>query len=88
MPPKKGEARGHWKVRITLQDGTRPWFHLDPSWTEQRARAKGREWSDRARREGIVWGGPAPVPRATSASRATAEASSDWCRHDLEPVRL
>ena len=56
--PKPGERQGHYKARITLPDGTRPWIHFDPGprspQAEARAREKAAEASERARRRGAV----------------------------------
>ena len=54
----KDGSTGHYKVRITCPDGSRPWIHLDPTpksakrlaWARERAAA----YSERARNEGFV----------------------------------
>ena len=57
VPPdkKKGEKLGHYKTRITLEDGSRPWIHLDPGPQDDNREAWAREQAkihtDRARRE-------------------------------------
>lgn len=38
-PPKPGEPMGHYVVRCSAPDGTRPLFHLDPSPESPTARA-------------------------------------------------
>ncbi len=56
--PRKDQEQGHYAVRLTLADGTRPWIHLDPSprskQAEARAREKAAAWAERVAREQIV----------------------------------
>jgi integrase len=76
---KKGAVKGHYKARITLPDGTRPWIHLDPGprspAAERTARRTAEAYSERARRDGVVSvrQQPSKLPSATSANGETVE---------------
>lgn len=60
---RSGETQGHYRARITLDDGKRKRIDLDPGpkspQAERRARERAAHWSERARAEGIV-----AVPRS------------------------
>jgi len=43
VPPKSGEKQGHYKVRITSIDGSRPWIHFEPGPRSKKAEARARE---------------------------------------------
>jgi len=80
VPPRKGETKGHYKARITLADGSRPWIHLDsgprsPA-AERTARRTAEAYSERARRDGVVSvrQQPSKLPSATSATGETVAA--------------
>lgn len=80
VPAKPGEAMGHYKVRVTSNDGSRPWIHLQkPSpkspQAEARAREKAAAWSERAGRDGVVLT-PARKTKASEARRVAAEAAA------------
>lgn len=76
MPPKAGETQGHYKCRITLADGTRPWIHLPPSakspQAERTARTRAEFYAERARREGIT-----SVPKTTTGDRSPVAKEGD-----------
>jgi integrase len=69
---KAGEL-GHYRVRLRLADGTRPYVHLAPSprsrQAEKRARRKAEAWMERVRAEGTVRAA-APPPAETETTRA------------------
>lgn len=58
VPPKKEERQGHYRVRITLPDGKRPWIPLKPGPKSPRAEAlareKAQEYSETARAENLT----------------------------------
>lgn len=58
VPPRQGETIGHWRVRVTCADGSRPWIDLDPSPKSKQTEAKAREaaahYSELVRERGIV----------------------------------
>jgi integrase len=90
--PKKGEAQGHYKVRITLADGARPWIHLDPGpkspQAEARAREKAAAWTERARIEGRAAADFGIKPRGVPLIAAQPDAAGDramqaWFDHWL-----
>ena len=73
--PGNDGAEGHFDVRITCLDGSRPWIDLDPTpgtpkWRKW-ARRQAKALSDRARREGIV---AAPRRRTATALKRAVEA--------------
>lgn len=57
-PPKKGEAQGHYRVRITLPDGKRPWIDRKPGPKSPRAEKLAREYaieaSETSRSAGMI----------------------------------
>ena len=72
-PAKPGECHGHYVVRCSAPDGSRPLFHLDPSPKSPQARARALETAaaitERLHTEGL---GAAPVrPRAARPGVAT-----------------
>jgi integrase len=80
VPPGGGEVLGHYKVRITCNDGSRPWVDLNPSPRSPEARAKAREaaahYSEQFREQGVVG---APARRALSGGTPTANRTlRDW----------
>jgi hypothetical protein len=81
-------ALGHYRVRITCPDRSRPWFDLPPerktSAAEPRAREKGKAYTERARREGI---GVAPR-RGTAKATDGEETVRDWCTRWFQLRRL
>jgi integrase len=62
----------HFDARITLADGTRPWFHLPAGWSRAKAREKAATLSEQARRGEAVMlpkdGDGQPVPEGESYS--------------------
>ncbi len=58
VPARAGEVQGHYKVRITCPNGSRPWIPLDPGPKSPQAEARAKEtaahYSERAKIEGIV----------------------------------
>ena len=52
------EAQGHYRARITLSDGARPWIDFAPGprspKAESRARERAAHWSERARNENLT----------------------------------
>jgi integrase len=74
--------RGHYKVRITLPDGARPWIHLDPGprspAAERTARRTAEAYSERARAEGIVSVRKEHAARLPSATAAGGETVARW----------
>lgn len=69
---KYGEL-GHYRVRLRLADGSRPYIHLDPSArspsAERTARRKAAAWMERVRAQGLV-----STPMAQPADRETVTA--------------
>lgn len=88
VPPKKGVTHGHFNVRVTMPDGTRPWFDVPPrprsKYTEQRTREKALEWTERARRGGIVSVRKEAEARLATATSANAETCADWFDRHLK----
>jgi integrase len=76
---KPGEL-GHYRVRLRLEDGSRPYVHLDPSprspAAERRAREKARAWMERVRSGELVLAGKRPD--------VAAETVSQWFERYLE----
>ena len=86
----KGEAQGHFRARITLTDGSRPYINFDPcprsTQAEQRAREKAAEWTKRARRERLT-AKDFGLVRRTDRRPLVSQASDDmltWVRTWLE----
>jgi integrase len=79
VPAKVGEQHGHYAIRVTMADGSRPWFHLDPSprseYAEQRAKEKAAEYTERARRDGVV----AVPKRERQVNRALPGSPEETC---------
>jgi integrase len=81
----KGATPGHYKVRITCPNGSRPWFHLPPASRspegETEARRLAAEYSDRATRENVIPSPPKRRPRPGAAPgefETFAEYSERW----------
>src|SRR6188768_1540587 len=80
-PPKAGEAQGHYIVRCSAPDGTRPLFHLDPSAESPKARARALRQA-----EGItekLWetcegAGPLRERAKRKVSDAEVKAANNW----------
>lgn len=68
----------HYKARITLTDGSRPWIDLRKGLTEEEARAKAQQLSERARRENRV-----KVGRGASHDLTSDETVEDWSKRWL-----
>jgi hypothetical protein len=75
VPAKPGEALGHYVVRCSAPDGTRPLFHLDPSAESPKARAKALR-SAEAITESLWTTGEGAAPRRERAKRSR-EAADD-----------
>ena len=80
-PPKPGEAHGHYVVRCSAPDGTRPLFHLDPEPESDVAReaalVSAAELSEALWAKGL---GAAPkAKRGTQASADGAETVREYC---------
>ena len=88
VPPKPGEPQGHYKVRITCNDGSRPWVHLDPGPKSPQAEARAREaaahYTEEFRKKGIV----AVPQRKTKATRlrsdSTGETLADYVKRWMQ----
>jgi len=84
VPPKPGEAQGHYKARITDNDGSRPWIHFAPSSkspeAEARAREKAAHHSERFAKDDIRGVPQRRRKRATAAPLAgvSGESGGDW----------
>jgi integrase len=76
---KPGEL-GHYRVRLRLGDGSRPYVHLDPSprspAAERRARQKAEAWMERVREHGLV--------RAAAPAAPETETVRAWFERYLE----
>ncbi len=76
---KPGEL-GHYRVRLRLADGTRPYVHLAPSprspQAEKRVRKKAEAWMERVRVEGTV--------RAAAPPAAETETARAWWARYLD----
>ncbi|HEY4120363.1 MAG TPA: hypothetical protein VGM56_21000, partial [Byssovorax sp.] len=63
---KPGEPQGHYRARVTLDGGSRPWVDLKPSPKSRTAEARAREralaWAEKQSAAGTV-----VVPRKGSA---------------------
>jgi hypothetical protein len=75
-------AGDHWKIRITLRDGTRPWVHLDPGITEQEARELSPLIAARSREINGVWrpGDDYAAASAAPNEETVREWSERWSR--------
>lgn len=73
------EAQGHYRIRVTANDGSRPWFDLAPGPKSPQAEARAREtaasYSERMMREGIV---AAPKRRAVLKAGDARETFEAW----------
>lgn len=73
---KPGEARGHYRIRVTANDGSRPWFDLDPGPKSPQAEARAREtaaaYSEDVRRKGLGAATPRRARRGASSSTTSA----------------
>ncbi|GAC1557157.1 MAG: hypothetical protein NVS3B10_17200 [Polyangiales bacterium] len=78
VPGKPGDL-GHYRVRLFLADGTRPYVHLDPSprsaSAERRAHQKAEAWMERVREQGLV---------SRRATTVAGETVSEWFERYLE----
>jgi integrase len=85
--PAKG-IEGHYRARITLADGSRPWIDLDPGpkspKAEESARGKAAHWTERARAEGRTRADFAMRSGAEPTSPAPGETWNDWHVRYLE----
>lgn len=66
--------KDHYKARITLKDGTRPYVHFRQGLSKEEAEAKAKAASDRARRENRV-----KVQRGAEHDVTSDESMEDWC---------
>ena len=80
VPAGPGEEQGHYKARITLEDGSRPWVHFDPGQKSPTAEAKARDKAvaatKRARKMGAVAVGKGKV--ATEAVSGSSETVAEY----------
>jgi integrase len=85
--PATRRRPGHYKFRLSLEDGSRPWVHLDPTarstLAEARAREVAQERSDQARRDHLRGEdfdlGPRQ-PRTKDVPRATGQTMDAWLK--------
>lgn len=66
--------RDHWKARIRLSDGSRPWIDLPKELSEAQARKKALELTVRARSVGAV----KATAKSVSTLAAASETLGDW----------
>jgi integrase len=73
VPAKPGETQGHYKARVTCNDGSRPWIHFEAGpkspQAEARAREKAAHRSEQFSTQGIV---AVPQRRARKVRQASA----------------
>ncbi len=70
-PAKQGESQGHYIIRCSAPDGSRPVFHLDPSPKSPQAEARARETAAAITEQ--LWArGLGSAPKRPQAARATA----------------
>ncbi len=75
-------AGDHWKVRVRMKDGTRPWVHLPAGTTEAQARERAKKLARLARDRGTV-----KVADGASMNRPTetvAQWSERWLAFRVE----
>lgn len=80
VPAKAGEPLGHYVVRCSAPDGTRPLFHLDPSARSPKARASALRSAESITEE-LHKTGEGASPRRERAKRkaeAELEECGDW----------
>jgi integrase len=98
VEPKKNETQGHYKCRISLNDGvSRPWVHLKPSVrsenAEKRAEEKAAEWSERAKRENLTAADFKKIGRSTAVAseprggKTVKDYAGDWIKARTGRVR-
>jgi integrase len=78
-PAKAGERHGHYVVRLTAPDGTRPLVHLDSSPRSPQAETRARETAAH-----LAEGGRMPVPtrrHGTTKAGTVAEWFGRWLQH-------
>jgi len=66
----------HWRVRVTLEDGSRPWIDLPRTFgpnDREKARAKARELAAYAREHGLTRTRETPLPSDAETVRAYVE---------------
>jgi len=73
--PASASEPGHYKARVRLADGTRPWVHYPPEVTEAEARARAQLAERIAKREGRV------SKQTAAAERATETCDEWWSRY-------
>ena len=83
VPPKGDETQGHYKCRLSLRDGTRPWFHMDPGpkspEAERTALRKAAAWAARMRAgKGIVSVPKDVLDRIAEGKATGGEIVTDW----------
>ncbi len=85
VEPTNGEPKGHYKVRLSLEDGGRPWVHLNPGPRSPQAEARAREtaasYTERARREGKTsadFGLVPPKKRGTVPTGPVGQTMRQW----------
>src|SRR5690606_17199603 len=71
-------AGDHWRIRITLLDGSRPWFDLNPRISEKEARKLAREASELARKEKRVLISPKGEAKEDPGGETVRFWSSRW----------
>lgn len=77
--PAKGSVElsgDHYKVRLSMPDGSRPWHHLEPGWTLEEAEEIGRGLAKLAK-EG-------KLPVAPKRVRAGEETVAQWMKRWLD----
>ena len=89
--PKKGETRGHYRARISLKDGARPWIDFDPGprsdVAEKSARHRAEGIAEDARRRGLTAKDFGITTKAMRAEIAAAPDMSKWIETWLESRR-
>lgn len=76
QPAKPGEAHGHYVVRCSAPDGTRPLFHLDPAAESPKARASALRSAEAITERLFAQGMGAAPPTRERARRAKADDGS------------
>jgi integrase len=69
--PGRDGAPGHYKARISLADGSRPWIHFEPGISKDSAQKKAASQTEKARERGATYA-PKRGPRAALAKPAGA----------------
>jgi hypothetical protein len=81
VPAKPGEALGHYVVRCSAPDGTRPLFHLDPSAESPKGEAKALRAAESITEKLWATGqGAAPIRERVKrkVTDADVKAAGDW----------